>query len=173
MPKKRPAKTRQAPSSERFIHGEVESWHVLMVAEGKTIEVLRERAQYEERKPDGSYLYTRRTVSDHLSLDLDVVLREPVRGHDRLQFSITEWDAEEYGGIAGNLSYDKEVGLRGRTHMSGSFPRDLYSLLLSGSRVALAIGTKRGFHYRTASVSSLAFSDAKHPQWIDEDCGLI
>jgi hypothetical protein len=173
MPKRRPTKKKEPPLNELYIHGEVESWHVLMVAEGKTIEVPRERAQYEERRPDGSYLYTRRAVNDHLGLELCVALRDPVRGHDRLQFSVAEWDAEEYGGVAGNLSYDKEFGLRGHTYMSGHFPRDLYSLLLSGSMVVLAIGTKSGFHYRTASVTTLAFSDAKHPQWTDEDCGLI
>jgi len=173
MPKGRPTKRKEPPLTELYVQGEVESWHVLMVAHDMTIEVPRERAQYKERQRDSGYSYTRRAVSDHLSLELDVALREPVRGYDRLQFSVTEWDAEEHGGIAGDLSYDKESGLRGGIHMSGSLPRDLYALLLSDLRVALGIATKRGFYRRRACVTSLAFSDAKHPQWIDEDCGLI
>jgi len=57
--------------------------------------------------------------------------------------------------------------------MSGTFPRDLYALLLSGTRVAMAIETKRGFFKRSAWVRSVAFSDTEHPQWVDQDCGLI
>jgi len=173
MPKKRPSKARKAPLSELYIHGDVESWHVHMVAHDQTKEVSREQAQYEERQPDGEILYTRRTVSDHHCLEMDVVLREPVRGYSQLEFSITEWDAEEYGGIAGELSYNKEFGLRGHIHMSGNFPRDLYALLLSGSKVALGIETRDGFYRRCAWVKSVAFSDADHPQWNDESCGLI
>lgn len=173
MPKKRPAKTRQAPSSERFIHGEVESWHVLMVAHNESIEVPPYKAHYEEQLPGGGCRYTRHVVSDNLSLEMNLVFREPVRGHSRMQFSISEWDAEEYGGIAGELWYDKESGMRGGVHMSGSFPRVLYQLLLSGTRVVLAIEAGDGFSRRKARVGSLAFSDAEHPQWIDEDCGLI
>ena len=156
------------PLSELFIHGEVEAWHVLMVSHDRTIEVSPERAQYEEKQPNGGILYARRTVGDHLSLEMDVILREPVRSYSLLQFSITEWDDEEYGGIAGELRYDKESGLQGNIHMSGSFPRDLYSLLLSGSRVAFGIETKEGFYRRSAWVTSLAFSDSLHPQWLDE-----
>ena len=118
-------------------------------------------------------IYTRRVVSDHLSLELNLLFREPVRAYSRLQFDITEWDAEEYGGIAGELSYDKESGLCGGVHMSGSFPPDLYQLLLSGAMVALGIETKNGFSRRKAWVKPLAFSDAEHPQWVDQDCGLI
>jgi hypothetical protein len=173
MPKRSPTKRKDPPLTELYIQGEVESWHVLMVVHDKTIEVPPERAQCKKRQPDGGYLCTRRAVSDHFSLELDVALREPVRGFDRLQFSIAEWDAEEHGGIAGDLSYDKEFGLRGGLHMSGSFPRDLYALLLSGSRVALGVATKSGFHWRKAWVTSVAFSDAKHPRWIDEVSGLI
>lgn len=173
MPKKRPAKKREAPSSERFIHGEVESWHVLMVAHDKSIEVPPHRAQYEEQLPGGGCRYTRRSVSDHFCLEMNLVFRGPVRDHSRMQFSISEWDAEEYGGIAGELSYDKESGMRGGVHMSGSFPHDLYQLLLSGARVVLAIETGEGFSRRKARIRSLAFSDSGHPQWIDEDCGLI
>jgi len=173
MPRKRQTKKRNPPLNELFIHGEVESWHVLMVTHDRTTEVPLERAQYEEKQPDGGIKYTRRTVSDHLSLEMDVILREPVRSYNRLAFSITEWDAEEYGGIAGELRYDKESGLQGHIHISGSFPRDLYSLLLSGSRVAFGIETKEGFYRRSAWVTSLAFSDAQHPQWIDGDFGLI
>lgn len=104
---------------------------------------------------------------------MDLVFRGPVRDHSRMQFSVSEWDDEEYGGIAGELYYDKESGMRGGVYMSGSFPRTLYQLLLSGARVALAIETGDGFSRRKARVRSLAFSDAEHPQWIDEDCGLI
>ena len=173
MPRKRSPRKREAPLTERFIYGEVESWHVLMVAHNQTVEVPQERAQHEERQCDGGILYTHRAVSDHLSLEMDVVLREPVRGFDRLQFGITEWEAEEYGGIAGELSYDKESGLRGYIHMSGSFPRDLFALLRSGSQVAFGIETKEGFYRRSAWVTSLAFSDAQHPQWVDQELGLI
>ena len=104
---------------------------------------------------------------------MDLVLRTPIRGFSRLQFHITEWDEEEYGGIAGELSYDKESGMRGGVHMSGNFSRDLYSLLLSGTRVAMAIETKLGFFKRSAWVRSVAFSDTEHPQWVDQDSGLI
>ncbi len=172
MPKKRLSKTRQAPSAERFIHGEVESWHVLMVAHNESIEVPPYKAQYEEQLPGGGCRYTRRAVSDNLSLELNLVFREPVRDHSQMQFSISEWDEEEYGGIAGELWYDKESGMRGSVHMSGSFPRVLYQLLLSGASVGLAIETSDGFIRRKARVRSLACSDVGHPQWI-EDCGLI
>ena len=173
MAKKKQPKKREAPVDELYIHGEVDSWHVLMVAHDQTVEVPRERAQYEEKKPDGTSVYTRKTVSDSLTLEMDLVLRKPIRGFDRLEFHITEWDEEEYGGIAGELNYDKELGMRGGVHMSGSFPRDLYALLLSGNRVAMAIETKRGFYRRSAWVRSVAFSDAEHPQWVDKDSGLI
>ena len=172
-PKKTPPKTKEPPIHELYIMGEVESWHVNMVAHHRTIEVSRDRAKYEERKRDGSVVFTRNTVSDHLELELAVVLREPVRGFDRLTFSITEWDAEEYGGISGELRYDKESGMRGGVHMSGSFPRDLYAFLLSGAKAAFEIATRRGFYRRSAWVTSLAFSDAEHPQWIESDNGLI
>ena len=123
--------------------------------------------------PDGGTKYTHRAVSDNLELEMILRLREPIRGNDRLHLSIADWDAEEYGGIAGELNYDKKSGMRGGVHMSGSFPRDLYALLLSGARVAMAIGTKKGFYRGSAWVRSVAFSDAEHPQWIDEDYGLI
>jgi hypothetical protein len=144
-----------------------------MVAHSKSIEVPRYKAQYEEELPGGGCRYMRRAVSDHFGLEMDLVFRGPVRDHSRMQFSISEWDAEEYGGIAGELWYDKESGMRGGAHMSGSFPRVLYQLLFSGTRVVLAIETGDGFSRRKARVRSLAFSDAEHPQWIDEDCGLI
>ena len=112
MAKKKQTKPREALSSERFIHGEVESWHVLMVSHDQRIEVPRDRAQYEEKMPDGGTKYTRRVVSDHLELELTLRLRETIRGYNQLQFTITEWEAEEYGGIAGDLSYDKESGMR-------------------------------------------------------------
>lgn len=102
-----------------------------------------------------------------------MVLREPVRGFDRLTFSITEWPAEEYGGIAGELRYDKKSGMRGGVHMSGHFPRDLFAFLLSGTKPAFEIETKSGFSRRSAWVTSLAFSDAQHPQWLDGVNGLI
>ncbi len=93
MPKTPLPKPRKAPSSEIFIHGEVAAWHVLMVSEDARVEVPRERAQYEERQRDGSAVYRRRVVCDHLELELEIVLREPVRGFDRLQFSVGEWEA--------------------------------------------------------------------------------
>jgi len=170
MSKKQPTTKRKTLLSELFIHGEVESWHVLMVAHHQSKEVPRERAQYEEHKPDGECLYTRHVVSDPLSLEQSLLLRESIRGDGRLEFHITEWDAKDNGGIAGELSYDKESGLRGGVHISGSFLRDLCALLLSGSRVALGIQTKNGFYRRSAWVTSLAFSDIEHPQWLDEDC---
>jgi len=173
LPKKRQTRSPRVPFSELYIHGKVESWHVIMVAHDHTIEVPRERAQYEEKKPDGTLVYTRKTVSDDLTLEMDLVLRNPIRGFNRLQFHITEWDEEKHGGIAGELKYDKELGMRGGVHMSGSFPRDLYALLLSGTGVAMAIETKRGFYRRVAWVKSVAFSDIEHPQWIDEESGLI
>jgi hypothetical protein len=70
MPRKRRQKKWFVPHSEIFIHGEVESWHVLMVTHDRTIEVPREQAQYEEKRPKGEIVYTRRTVSDHLSLEM-------------------------------------------------------------------------------------------------------
>ncbi len=173
MPKKKTPKKKEPPIGELYIMGEVESWHVNMVAHHTEIEVPRERAQTEERQRDGTVIYKHRAVSDHLSLDLDVVLREPIRGFDRLIFSITEWPAEEYGGIAGELHFDKESGMRGGVHMSGRFPRDLYAFLLSGAKAAFEIATKNGFSRRRASVTALAFSDAEHPQWTDGDSGLI
>lgn len=173
MPKKKSPKKKEPPLSELFIMGEVKSWHVTMAAHHKTIEVPRERAKYEERQRDGSVVFTRHAVSDHLELDLEILLREPVRGFDRLTFSIAEWDAEEYGGISGELRYDKESGMRGGVHMSGSFPRDLYAFLLSGAKAAFEIATRSGFSRRSARVTALAFSDAGHPQWVGEDCGLI
>ena len=111
--------------------------------------------------------------SDHLSLELEVVLREPIRGYDRLNFSITEWEAEEYGGISGELRYDKESGMCGGVHMSGSFPRDLYAFLLSGAKAAFEIATRSGFYRRRAWVTALAFSNVEHPQWVEGDDGLI
>ena len=57
--------------------------------------------------------------------------------------------------------------------MSGTFPRDFYQLLLSGREPVMAIQTERGFYKRSARVTSLAFADAGHPQWVDEECGLI
>lgn len=173
MAKKKLPKKKEPPIHELYIMGEVESWHVNMVAHHKTIEVPRERAKYEERQRDGSVVFTRHTVSDHLELDLEIQLREPVRGFDRLSFSITDWDAEEYGGISGELRYDKESGMRGGVHMSGSFPRDLYAFLLSGAKAAFEIATRSGFSRRSAWVTALAFSDLGHPQWVDEDSGLI
>ena len=173
MAKKKQTKRREVPSSERFIHAEVESWHVLMLSHDQRIEVPRDRAQYEEKLPDGGTKYTRRAVSDHLELELTLRLRESIRGHDRLQFTINEWEAEEFGGIAGELSYDKESGMRGGVHMSGSFPRDFYQLLLSGLKPVMAIQTERGFFKRSARVTSLAFADAGHPQWVDEESSLI
>ena len=173
MLRKRPVKEREAPMNELFIQGEVVSWHVLMVSETREVEVPRDRAQKEERQPDGGIRYTHQAVSDYLSLELELELREPVRGYDCLQFSITEWDAEEYGGIAGQLSYRKEHGLRGDLHMSGSFPRDLYSMLLAGKNVAMGIATRNGFYRRYAQVTALAFSDIEHPQWVDKEWGLI
>ena len=112
-------------------------------------------------------------VHNHLELELELVLRVPVRGFERLQFSIAEWDAEAYGGIGGELRYDKENGMRGGVHMSGAFPRDLYHVLLSGARVAFVIQTESGFSRRVARVKSLAFSDTGHSQWVGEDYGLI
>lgn len=173
MTKKKLPRKKEPPIHELFIMGEVESWHVNMVAHHTEIEVPREHAQTEERQRNGTVVYKHRAVSDHLSLDLDVILREPTRGFDRLTFSITEWPAEEYGGIAGELHYDKESGMRGGVHMSGSFPRDLYAFLLSGAKAAFEIATKSGFSRRSAWVTSLAFSDARHPQWIEGDSGLI
>ena len=81
--------------------------------------------------------------------------------------------AEEYGGISGELHYDKESGMYGGVRMSGSFSRDLYALLLSGTKAAFEIATKSGFYRWNAWVTALAFSDAEHPQWVDEDTGLI
>ncbi|HOX27452.1 MAG TPA: hypothetical protein PLU44_17020 [Candidatus Krumholzibacteria bacterium] len=173
MAKKKLHKRTDPPIHGLFIMGEVECWHVNMVAHHTEIEVPRERAQTEERQRDGTVVYKHRAVSDHLTLDLDVVLREPIRGFDRLAFSITEWSAEEYGGIAGELHYDKESGMRGGAHMSGSFVRDLYAFLLSGEKSVFEIATKNGFSRRSARVTSLAFSDARHPQWTEGDCGLI
>lgn len=173
MQKKKQAMKNEVPSSELFIHGEVGSWHVLMVSHDRMVEVPRDRAQYKEPRPDGGSIYTHRAVSDNLELEVKLLIREPVRGYSQLQFSITEWEAEAYGGIAGELSYDKELGMRGGIHMSGSFPRDLYLLLTSGTKVAMGIQTENGFRRRRARITSVAFSDAKHPQWIDEDCGLI
>ena len=173
MAKKKQTKQREAPSSELFIHGEVESWHVLVGAEDHLVEVPRERAQYKEDLPDGGTKYTHRAVSDHLEIEVNLLLREPIRGYDRLHFRIADWDAEEYGGIAGELSYDKESGMRGGVHMSGTFPRDFYQLLLSGQDPVMAIQTEQGFYRRRASVTSLAFADAGHPQWIDEESSLI
>ena len=173
MAKKKQTRERKVPSNELFIHGEVESWHVLMVSHDQKIEVPRDRAQYEEELPDGGTRYTRRAVSDHLELDLTLRLREPIRGYDWLQFTINEWEAEEYGGIAGELSYDKESGMRGGVHMSGTFPRDFYQLLLSGRESVMAVQTERGFFKRSARVTSLAFADAGHPQWVEDDYSLI
>ncbi len=173
MAKKKPPKKKEPPLNELYIMGEVESWHVDMVAHHTEIEVPRAQAQFEERQPKGGMVYKRRAVSDHLSLELEVVLREPIRGFDRLTFSITEWEAEEYGGISGELRYDKESGMRGGVHMSGSFPRDLYAFLLSGAKAAFEIATRSGFSRRSAWVTALAFSDAQHPQWTEEDSGLI
>lgn len=173
MPKKRPVKKRETPSNERFMHGTVESWHVLMSAHDESIEVPPHSAQYEEQLPGGGRRYTRRVVRDDLSLELDLVFRGPVRDHSRMRLSISEWDAEEYGGIAGELWYDKESGMRGSVHMSGSFPRDLYQFLRSGASVGLAIETNDGFVRRKARIRSLACSDVGHPQWVDDDSGLI
>ena len=173
MAKKKLAKKGAIHSSELFIHCEVEAWHVLMESHDRMIEVPRERAQYEKPQPDGGSTYTRRTVSDHLELEMKLLLRGPVRGYFHLDLSISEWDAEEYGGIAGDLNYDKESGMRGGVHMSGSFPRDLYQLLLSGRKAVMAIQTEKGFFRRRARVTSLAFADAEHPQWVDEESGLI
>ena len=45
---------------------------------------------------------SRETLSvDHLEIELAVVPQAPVRSFDRMTFSISEWDAEEYGGISG------------------------------------------------------------------------
>ena len=173
MAKKKQTRERKVPSSELFIHGEVESWHVLMVSHDQRIEVPRDRAQYEEKLPDGGTKYTHRAVSDHLELELTLRLRESIRGYDRLQFTITEWEAEEYGGIAGELSYDKESGMRGGVHMSGTFPRDFYQLLLSERGSVMAIETERGFFRRVARITSLAFADAGHPHWVEGESGLI
>ena len=173
MPKKKQAREKEIPSSELFIHGEVETWHVLVGAEDHMVEVPRERAQYKEDLLDGGTKYTHRAVSDHLEIDVNLLLREPIRGYDRLHFTITDWDAEEYGGIAGELSYNRESGMRGGVHMSGSFPRDFYQLLLSGQEPVMAIQTERGFYRGRARVISLAFADEGHPQWLDLDGGLI
>lgn len=173
MAKKKLPKEKEPPIHELFIMGEVESWHVNMVAHHTDVEVPSAQAQFEERQPGGGVVYKRRAVSDHLSLELELVLREPVRGFDRLTFSITEWPAEEYVGIAGELRYDKESGMRGGVHMSGSFPRDLFAFLLSGSKSAFEIETKSGFSRRSAWITSLAFSDVEHPQWADRESGLI
>ncbi len=166
-------KQREAPSNELFIHGEVESWHVLMVSHDHMIEVTRDKAQYKEELPDGGTKYTHRAVSDHLELELTLRLRETIRGFDQLHFTITEWEAEEYGGIAGELSYDKESGMRGGVHMSGTFPRDFYQLLLSERGSVMAIETERGFFRRVARITSLAFADAGHQQWTDVESSLI
>ncbi len=171
--KKKPPKTKEPPIYELYIMGVVESWHVNMVAHHKVVEVPRNQAKYEVTKRDGSVVFTRHAVSDHLELELEMVLREPIRGFDRLTFLISEWDAEEYGGISGELRYDKESGMRGGVHMSGSFPRDLYALLLSGTKAAFEISTRSGFYRRNAWVTALAFSDAGHPQWVDGESGLI
>lgn len=171
--KKKPPKTKEPPIHELYIMGEVVSWHVDMVAHHAEIEVPRAQAQFEVQQPKGGVVYKRCAVSDTLSLELEVVLREAVRGFDRLTFSITEWDAEEYGGISGELRYDKESGMRGGVHMSGSFPRDLYALLLSGRKAAFEISTRSGFYRRSAWVTALAFSDVGHPQWIEGNDGLI
>ncbi len=48
MAKKKLAEKREIPSRELFIHGEVESWHVLMVSHDQRIEVPRDRARNEE-----------------------------------------------------------------------------------------------------------------------------
>jgi len=173
MAKKKPPKKKEPPLGELYIMGDVESWRVNMVAHHKTIEVPPERAKYEERQRDGSVVYTRDTVGDHLELNLEIILREPVRGFERLTFSITEWDAEEYGGISGELRYDKDSGMHGGVHMSGRFPRDLYAYLLSGAKAAFEIATRSGFYRCSAWVTALAFSDVEHPQWIEGDCGLI
>ena len=173
MPKKTPLKKKESPLNERYIMGEVESWHVNIVAHHTEVEVPRAQAQFEERQPKGGVVYKRRAVNDHLSLELEVVLREPVRGFNRLTFSITEWPAEEYGGIAGELRYDRESGMRGGVHMSGNFPRDLFAFLLSGTKSAFEIETKSGFSRRSAWVTSLAFSDVGHPQWVEGESGLI
>lgn len=173
MAKKKQTKERKVPSSELFIHAEVESWHVLVSAEDHMVEVSREKAQYQEELPDGGVKFSHRAVFDHLEIEVNLLLREPVRGYDRLRFTIAEWDAERYGGIAGDLSYDKESGMRGGVHMSGTFPRDFYHLLLSGRDPVMAIQTERGFYRRRARVISLAVADAGHPQWVDEESSLI
>ena len=165
--------TRKIPSSELFIHAKVESWHVLVSAEDHMVEVQREKAQYQEELPDGGVKFTHRAVFDHLEIEVSLLLREPVRGYDRLRFTLAEWDSVEYGGIAGDLSYDKEDGMRGHIHMSGTFPRDFYHLLLSGRKAVMAVQTERGFYRRRARVTSLTFADAGHQQWIDEESSLI
>jgi hypothetical protein len=172
MPK-RQSKQRKIPSSELFIHGEVESWHVLMVSHDERVEVPRERAQFEESLPDGGTKYTHRAVSDHLELEMTLRLREPIRGYDQLHLRISEWEAEEYGGIAGELRYDKESGMRGGVHISGNFTRDFYQLLLSGRKAVMAIQTEKGFFRRRARVTSLAFANEGHSQWIDGESSLI
>ena len=63
--------------------------------------------------------------------------------------------------------------MRGCVYMSGSLPRDFYQLLLSGREPVMAIQTERGFYRRRARVISLAFADAGHPQWVDEESSLI
>ena len=68
----------------------MEAWHANMVAHHTEIEVPRAQAQFDDRQPKGGVVYKRRAVSDTLSLELKVVLREPIRGFDRLTFSITE-----------------------------------------------------------------------------------
>lgn len=50
MPKKRTSRKWEVPSSELLIHGQVQSWHVLMVSHDRMIEVPRDRAQYEENR---------------------------------------------------------------------------------------------------------------------------
>ncbi len=80
MAKKKQLKKKEPLLSELYIHGEVESWHVLMVAHDKSKEVLLERAQYEEKKPDGTTVYTRKTVRDSLTLEMDLLLPNQIQG---------------------------------------------------------------------------------------------
>ena len=80
MAKKKQPKKKEPLLSELYIHGEVESWHVLMVAHDKSKEVPLERAQYEEKKPDGTTVYTRKTVRDSLTLEMDLLLPNQIQG---------------------------------------------------------------------------------------------
>lgn len=159
--------------NEMFMYGEVIAWHVHMVSHNRYVDREGKRLTLDQVRAREDRATIRQVVDDHLSLDLDIQLRESIRDHSVITFHITEWDEGQFGGIAGELWYDKESGMRGNIHMSGSFPRDLFHMLLSGAKVAMGIQTRKGFRYRKADVVSVAFSDIEHPQWIDQESGLI